>query len=268
MQLTPEQIAESEETGYLFFPSLFTPEEMALLNGEVPGILAATRDEVIREKGTIAPRTAFYVQTWNEVFGRLARHPRLVGPGISLLGSDQLYMHQFKINAKAAFDGAVWQWHQDYATWHNDDDMPTAKAMNIALFLAEANEFNGPLMFIPKSHRKGRLEAGHDVTTTSYPLWTIDNATITRLVEEGGIVAPKGPPGSVLMFHSNIVHASGSNLTPWARWVLYLSLNRCDNAIRRFQRPTWIANRDFTPIDVLPDDCLVQYARQRRQAAE
>jgi ectoine hydroxylase len=140
--------------------------------------------------------------------------------------------------------------------------------MNIALFLAEANEFNGPLMFIPRSHRRGRLEAGHDVTTTSYPLWTIDNATITRLVQEGGIVAPKGPPGSILLFHCNLVHASGSNLTPWSRWIVYLSLNRCDNAIRRFSRPTHIANRDFTPIEMLPDDCLIRYARERRPAAE
>jgi ectoine hydroxylase len=266
MQLSPQQLAEFDENGYLFFPSLFTPEEMAVLNAEVPGILATKREEVVREKGTDAPRSAFYVQTWNDTFATLARHPRLVEPGISLLGSDKLYMHQFKINAKAAFDGGVWQWHQDYATWHADDDMPTPRAMNIALFLAEANEFNGPLMFIPKSHKKGRLAAGHDVTTTSYPLWTIDNETITRLVDEGGIVAPKGPEGSVLMFHSNIVHASGSNLTPWSRWVLYLSLNRCDNAIRRHQRPTWIANRDFTPIEILPDDCLLRHAPKRAAA--
>ena len=267
MKLTPAQIAEFEEQGYLFLPSVFSPQEMDLLNAEVPKLLNDDRPQVIREKGSNAPRTAFYVQTWNEVYAILARHPRLVEPGIQLLGSDKLYMHQFKINAKAAFDGAVWQWHQDYATWAADDDMPTPKAMNIALFLAEANEFNGPLMFIPKSHRQGRLEAGHDVTTTSYPLWTIDNATITRLVEEGGIVAPKGLPGSLLMFHGNLVHASGSNLTPWSRWIVYLSLNRCDNAIRRFKRPTWIANHDFTPIAMLPDDCLIQYAREKRVAA-
>jgi ectoine hydroxylase len=56
-------------------------------------------------------------------------------------------------------------------------------------------------------------------------------------------------------------------LTPWSRWIVYLSLNRCDNAIRRFQRPTWIANRDFTPIVPLPDDCLMTLARGRRDAA-
>jgi len=268
MKLMPEQIEQFEEEGYLFLPNVFSREEMDLLNSEVPGLFAQTRDEVVREKGSEAPRSAFYVQTWNPVYELLARHPRLVEPGMQLLGSDKLYMHQFKINAKSAFDGAVWQWHQDYGTWHADDDMPTPQAMNIALFLAEANEFNGPLMFIPRSHRKGRLEAGHDVTTTSYPLWTIDNQTITKLVNEGGIVAPKGPPGSMLLFHGNLVHASGSNLTPWSRWIVYLSLNRCDNAIRRFKRPTWIANRDFTPIEMAADDCLVQYRRQRVSAAE
>lgn len=267
MKLTATQAAEFEQRGYLFLPELFSPAEMALLQGEVPGIFAQSRQEVIREKGSEAPRSAFYVQHWNPVFALLARHPRLVEPAMQLLGSDKLYMHQFKINAKAAFDGAVWQWHQDYATWFNDDDMPTPRAMNIALFLAEANEFNGPLMFIPGSHRQGRLSASHDVTTTSYPLWTCDNATIARLVAEGGIVAPKGPAGSVLLFHGNLVHASGSNLTPWSRTILYLSLNRCDNAIRRFKRPTWIANRDFTPIEMLPDGCLLAHGRTRSDAA-
>ena len=266
MKLTPSQLEEFDREGYLFLPNVFNPTEMELLNAEVPGLFAQDRPEVVREKNSKSPRTAFFVQTWNPVFARLARHPRLLEPVAQLLGSDRLYMHQFKINAKAAFDGAVWQWHQDYATWRQDDDMPSARAMNIALFLAEANEFNGPLMFIPRSHKQGRLEAGHDVTTTSYPLWTIDNATITKLVDQGGIVAPKGGPGSLLMFHANLVHASGSNLTPWSRWIVYLSLNRCDNAIRRFQRENWIAHRDFTPIEPLPDDCLMELAR--RPAAE
>ena len=268
MKLTSAQIAEFEEEGYLFLPSVFTPQEMAILNAEVPRLLSEDRPEVVREKSSEAPRSAFYVQTWNGVYEKLARHPRLVEPGMQLLGSDKLYMHQFKINAKATFDGAVWQWHQDYATWFADDDMPAPRAMNIALFLAEANEFNGPLMFISGSHRRGKLAAGHDTTTTSYPLWTIDNATITRLVEAGGIVAPKGPAGSVLMFHGNLVHASGSNLTPWSRWIVYLSVNRCDNAIRRLKRPTWIANHDFTPIEMVADGALLDYARRRASAAE
>lgn len=266
MKLSADQLREFEEKGFQFLPNVFSPAEMEVLNAEVPAILAQDRPEVVHEKGVDAPRSAFYVQTWNPVFELLARHPRLVEPGMQILGSDKLYMHQFKINAKAAFDGAVWQWHQDYETWFEDDGMPAPRAMNIALFLAEANEFNGPLMFIPRSHRKGRIAGSHDVTTTSYPLWTLDRDTISRLVAEGGIVAPKGPPGSMLLFAGTLVHASGSNLTPWSRWIVYLSLNRCDNAIRRFKRPTWIANRDFTPIEMVGDDALLRYAR--RVAAE
>ena len=87
--------------------------------------------------------------------------------------------------------------------------------MNIAVFLDDVNEFNGPLMFIPKSHKSGVLEAGHDVATTSYPLWTLDHETMAKLVKEGGLVAPKGPAGSMLLFHCNLVHASPGNLSPW-----------------------------------------------------
>ena len=165
-------------------------------------------------------------------------------------------MHQFKINGKRAFDGDVWQWHQDYGTWRADDEMPEARAMNVAVFLDEVNEFNGPLLFIPGSHKLGALEASHDLSTTSYPLWTIDNETIEKLVERGGIVAPRGPAGSMLMFHSCLVHGSSSNMSPWNRTIVYLSLCAVSNHIRRFKRPDYIAHRDFTPIEPLPDDCL------------
>jgi ectoine hydroxylase len=30
------------------------------------------------------------------------------------------------------------------------------------------------------------------------------------------------------------------------------------NHVRRFKRPEYIAHRDFTPIEMLPDDCLLK----------
>ena len=132
--------------------------------------------------------------------------------------------------------------------------------MNIALFLEDVTEFNGALMFIPRSHARGTLEAGHDLETTSYPLWTISNDTIKRLVDEGGIVSPKGKAGSVVLFHGNLVHGSPSNMSPFDRTIVYLSLCHVDNHIRRFKRPEWIAHRDFTPLKPLSDDCLLEMA--------
>ena len=258
MRLTPEQVAAFERDGYLFFPALFTPGEIKVLTDEVPRLYAQHRPENVREKGSDAVRTNFAAHMYSEPFARLARHPRMIDPVVQLFG-EELYMHQFKINGKAAFDGDVWQWHQDYGTWKNDDLMPDARAMNVAIFLDAVNEFNGPLMFIPGSHRLGALEAGHDTSTTSYPLWTIDHDAIAKLVERGGIVAPKGPAGSMILFHSCLVHASSSNLSPWSRVSVYLSLCAVSNHIRRFKRPEYIAHRDFTPIATLPDDCLLRH---------
>ncbi|RMD63236.1 MAG: proline hydroxylase [Alphaproteobacteria bacterium] len=253
-------MADFEDLGYLFLPEVFSAEEVEVLRRAVPGIFAQDRPEVWREKDGKAVRTAFAAHTYDEAFRRLAAHPRLIEPVRQLLGGD-VYVHQFKINGKEAFDGDVWQWHQDYGTWARDDQMPEPRAMNVALFLDDVSEFNGPLMFIPKSHKRGVLEAGHDTLTTSYPLWTLDRRTITRLVEEGGLVAPKGPAGSVLLFHGNLVHASPGNISPWRRTIVYVSLCHVDNHIRRFKRPEWIAHRDFTPVHCLGDDCLRELAR-------
>jgi len=257
MKLSNEELARFEREGYLFFPNHFRPEEIEALNSEVPSLYAQHRPENVREKGSDAVRTNFAAHLYSEPFARLARHPRMVEPVVQLFG-EPVYMHQFKINGKMAFDGDVWQWHQDYGTWKADDDMPEARAMNVAIFLDEVNEFNGPLMFIPGSHKLGVLDAEHDTSTTSYPLWTINHDTIARLVERGGIVAPKGPAGSMILFHACLVHASSSNLSPWNRVSVYLSLCAVSNHIRRFKRPEYIAHRDFTPIECLPDDCLLK----------
>jgi ectoine hydroxylase len=179
MKLTERQIQQFDRDGYLFFPSLFTEPEMQVLADEVPVIYAERRPENVREKNSTAVRTNFAAHMYSNVFAKLARHPRMVEPVTDLLGED-VYMHQFKINGKAAFDGDVWQWHQDYGTWKNDDLMPEPRAMNVAIFLNEVNEFNGPLMFIPGSHKIGVLDAAHDTATTSSPLWTVNNDTSVR----------------------------------------------------------------------------------------
>jgi ectoine hydroxylase len=176
--LTPQQVRQFEQEGYLFLPDTFTDEEVAVLRDEAELIYRQDRPEIWREKSG-APRTAFAAHLFNEAFSLLGRHPRMIHPVEQLFG-EQVYMHQYKINAKASFTGDVWQWHQDYGTWARDDGMPEPRAMNIAVFLDEVMPINGPLMLVPRSHTHGVLSAGHDTTTTSYPLWTLDEATVTR----------------------------------------------------------------------------------------
>ena len=40
MRLTREQVEEYDREGYLFFPALFTPDEVRVLNAEVPKLYA------------------------------------------------------------------------------------------------------------------------------------------------------------------------------------------------------------------------------------
>src|SRR5262245_19615386 len=146
--------------------------------------------------------------------------------------------------------------------------------MNIPIFLDEVLPINGPLMLIPKSHKYGTLAAGHDTSTTSYPLWTLDPETVTRLCAEAappggvGIVAPTGKAGSLLMFPGNLVHASPPNITPYPRKSLYLTLCPGSNHITKFTRPESIAHLDFTPSVPVEDDALITHARAHRVAAE
>jgi ectoine hydroxylase len=266
MKLSQEQIETFSREGWLFLPELFSHEETEYLAREAERIYDESRPEVWREKSG-APRTAFAAHLYNEAFGALAAHPRMIDPIEQLFG-EKLYMHQFKINAKAAFTGDVWQWHQDYGTWKRDDGMPEPRAMNIAIFLDEVMPINGPLMLVPKSQTAGDLKASHDLQTTSYPLWTLDEETVTRLVKQGGIVAPTGKAGGMLMFHGNLVHGSAGNITPYPRKIVYLTLNAVSNYIRKPTRPDYIAHRDFTPIETVNDDALLRLARAHRQAAE
>ncbi len=266
MILTEQQIRQFDEEGYLFLPGSFSTQEAAMLRAEADTVYAMERKEVVREKSGVA-RTAFAAHTYNEAFRRLGAHPRLVDPVMQLLDGP-VYMHQYKVNAKAAFDGDVWQWHQDYGTWARDDQMPEPRAMNIAVFIDDVTAANGPLLFIPGSHKQGVIDAGHDVETTSYPLWTLDRETVTKLADRGGCVAPTGPAGSMLLFSSLLVHASPPNISPLGRTIVYLSLCHVDNHIRRFQRPAWIAHRDFEPIEPLSDDCLMELVDGHSAAAE
>ena len=259
MKLTESQIARFRDDGFLILPALFSPEEVTVLKAELPRLFAERRPENFREKRSDAVRTAMALHRRSEVFARLVRHPRLVEPARQLRG-DALYIQQVKVNAKEAFSGDVWQWHYDFATHHGEDGVPEPLALNLHVLLDEATEFNGPIIFIRGSHRRGAAPATLDTVTTSYPLWVVDNGTVAALANEGGLVAAKGPPGTALIFGDVLVHGSSINMTPWPRTIFSLILNPVANALTRCKRPDHQHHRDLTPVAPLADDCLLAAA--------
>jgi len=266
MRLTPAQLRQFDEDGYLFLPNLFGAAEVDLLRREIPRIFALDRPEILRAP-TGEARASLAMERYSEPFARLVRHPRLVEPGEQILGG-RVYAHQYKVVCKDPFGQLDFPWHQDFGSWHEYDGMPEPMAMNYALFLDEVTEFNGPICFIPGSHSSGRLDGGgKPLPGSKSALYSLDKATVARLAGERGIVAPKGPAGSGVFFHGCMAHASAPNISPWPRHIVYLTCNRVENHIRRPTRPDYYANRDFTPLEALADGCLADLARPP-QAAE
>jgi len=251
MKLNETQIAEFEERGYLFFPSLLDAAEVAALQKALPEIMKRPGPEVVRESGDpTAARLVFGAHVFSEPYRRLSLRPRLVNPVRQLLG-DEVYLHQSRINPKQGFGGGnAWDWHQDYPPWHKIDGMPRPKCIMASVFIDECSAVNSPLLVVPGSQRHGLLESKlhDDAKGKGYELHHIDHVTMERLAEEGGIEALVGPAGSVALVHCNVVHGSANNVSPWRRAILYLIYNAVSNACTGTQRLWYQNNRDFTPL--------------------
>ena len=68
MKLTEEQKQQFDWHGYLFFPSLFRPEEIKVLMDEVPALYAQRRPENICEKTANVVRTNFAAHMYSYPF--------------------------------------------------------------------------------------------------------------------------------------------------------------------------------------------------------
>ncbi|MFC9434490.1 phytanoyl-CoA dioxygenase family protein [Nocardia sp. NPDC057030] len=264
--LSAEDISEYERNGLLVREAGFLAEdELRELSAATPEILDSRGPEVVLERDGTTVRSVYGVHRTFAAVRDLSMHPRLVGAVGQILGGE-IYVHQSKLNVKAAFSGDQWEWHQDYINWLRSDGIPRPSLVNVAIFLDAATEFNGPLMFIPGSQRLGLLPGkdriGMPVNYEDAPSWVntltadekfqVDRDAIRTLAEQGGLFSAKGAAGSVLFFHSNILHASLPNISPFDRKVLILVYNLVDNAPEHVDtpRPEFLAER--SPVALVP----------------
>jgi hypothetical protein len=274
MKLTESQLREYEQEGFLFLPSLFSAAEVGALKAQLPGELVQGSDRSVAEKDATVVRSVYGSHQSNEVFRSLSRHPRLVEPARQMLGGD-LYVYQFKINAKAAFAGDVWEWHQDYVFWLEEDGLPEPRLTNVVVFLDEVNEFNGPMILVPGSQREGVIAAkalaGVPAEYADKPEWITDltadlkfsvgHQAMAHLARQHGMTAPKGPAGSVLFFHPNLVHGSAQNMSPFGRAITIVTYSHVANLPTKLARPEFLVSRDYQPIAPVADDSLLAHGR-------
>lgn len=228
--MASKMAAEYADRGYVFRESLLSTDEITVLTDELDRIVAGNEPQagIIFETDGITPRTVFNPHLYSDVYDRLIRHPKVLGAVEDLLG-EQAYAFQLGINCKAAFNGDVWFWHQDYPTYRYDDHIAEPRMVNALIFLDEVTNLNGPLMIVPGSHR---LEAGkteESTAGTSYTLRYAEPDAIESEVRRGGVVAPTGAAGSVIFMNPNALHGSTANLSPWPRRMITLTYNAMSN---------------------------------------
>lgn len=245
--LSAAQIEAWRRDGFIVAHDLVPREEAEAAMARCRELAKLERREVIREKDGRTVRSLMNAHLFDEGLARFVRLPRLIRAAQQLV-DDEVYIFQSIFNLKAPFTGDVWQWHQDYPTYLADDGMPTPRCVNALVFLEEVSEFNGPLMLIPGSHGAQPEVNDVDRESTSYPLRGSSPELVAAWAKARGIVAPKGPPGTVILAHTNIVHGSGPNMSPWGRAMMSLTLNAVSNRHRGSRRPDWVVLNDFTPV--------------------
>lgn len=262
--LSVQQVQEYQTAGFLFQPEVLPPHVLSRLRREAEAEFATEAPWRTAERGSGVVRAVHGSHLHNEYFARLVRLPPLLAVARQLL-TDDVYVYQFKINAKRAFKGEIWEWHQDYVFWHHEDGMPYPHALTVAVFLDDVTEFNGPLMFLRNGHSEGMIDVKpkRDNMLSSLEAdlkYSLGLDVIRSLADRCDLSAPTGSRGSVVWFDCNTPHGSAPNMSPFDRSLLLITYNSVSNVPSRVGiRPEWLVSKDSRPLEMIEEGELYSW---------
>ncbi len=225
-----DQLSFFEDQGYLIMENLISPEGIAECREEIQRFhaLAAefeasadprsidfqrepNAEDINRDDGTPVLRKIENTRKHSSIFNRLAKHPRLIEVVQNLIGPD-LLLFRSTLMLKPAFHGSGHEFHQDSAYW----PMEPPRLVTVSIALDDANTANCCFKVVPGSHKwglkmkestpaGGRLVSGLEVREL------LDDVDLSDQIE-----VPLSA-GSILFFHSLIMHGSDANTSPHSR---------------------------------------------------
>ncbi|WP_187830240.1 phytanoyl-CoA dioxygenase family protein [Siccirubricoccus phaeus] len=259
MQLEDDQLAAYRRDGYLCFPNMLSTAEIALLQEELPRLLAQDGPQVRRDESD-KPRIVYAPHLTSEPYRTLSRLRRLLEPVEQILG-EAAYVYQSRVNLKLPFLGDAWSWHQDFSAWHRGDGLPLPRAVMTAVFLEDCTPANGPLLVVPGSQRDGLDEIlAREKPVEGYKAERIPVEVLQECAEQSGIRDLSAPAGTVAFIHPTLLHSSGPNLTPWSRPIFYLLYNAVSNLPQWSKRAWFMNNPDTSALAAVDDDALLRAA--------
>ena len=194
------------------------------------------------------------VETASPPFRTAALSPRILRTAQQCLGDEELYLHHSKLNMKSAIEGSAWPWHQDFHSWHLDG-IKQPDMVTVTVVLTEASPINGCMYVLPGSHKQGRSSPRWD-DSTAYKLWVAKTPDMKDYMKKFPAPVPiTGGAGTTAIFHCNLLHASGHNLSSEDRWQIFFCFNKCSNRPVDVEspRPEYVRSTNWRPLQIGPN---------------
>ena len=208
-------LAQFQADGFAMLPSFAEPEDLASLCDAVASLPQSSRSGGDRN-----------IQNKSQVINAYANSDKVIALVSELIGGNPKLARAIYFNKTSEQNWSV-AWHQDktvavssevnttgWASWSVKGGVSHAqppsevfnKMLTIRIHLDAANQTNGCLKVIPKSHSLGAL------SQADIPKHTAENNTVYCCAN----------PGDALVMHPLLIHASGKATESTARRVLHL----------------------------------------------
>jgi ectoine hydroxylase-related dioxygenase (phytanoyl-CoA dioxygenase family) len=228
--ITEEEVRTFHDRGYLVLRNVFDADELATMRSEADRILELLVNSSIAtdrpsgrltvagtDRGSVVKKVQ-PVTDLSRQFAEIGYDERFLGPIRSLLGDEPVLLEE-KLNYKQLLpNGApdlapsaptdAWPIHNDWA-YYRTDGYPRSLIWS-AVTIDDCPSDSGPIHVWPGSHVRHREHEERD------------GALRVRQdeVDEGGGTDLDVPAGSVLLFHSLLLHNSAPNRTADPRRLL------------------------------------------------
>ena len=245
IKLSPEQIAEFNNNGYVIARGYFNKDEIERLTGTAfndPRLHSNAWHQ--KDSSGAVSKVCIWQETTDDLYSMFSRSRRLVDSCEAIIG-EEMYHTSTKVMMKEPKVGGAWEWHQDFGYWHHDNLMLHPKAISCMVAINKANEENGCLQVLRGSHKLGRLNHNRTGDQKGAEMIFVEQA-----MKVNELVLVELEPGDTLFFHCNLLHKSNQNKSDHPRWSMISAYNAMSNQ-------PWEENEAiYYPLNRVDDDAI------------
>jgi ectoine hydroxylase-related dioxygenase (phytanoyl-CoA dioxygenase family) len=158
MQLPQSKIDFYREHGFVQIDNVLSPVELAELSQALEEVMLTDAQSSIqtdRAGGNYYKVLNQRVNTWRDhgIMAKYVLHERLAQIALQLTGAPGVRLFHDHALWKMPGDSKATPWHQDFPYW----PMHESGALSAWIPLHDVDEHNGCMMFVPGSHKRGKL---------------------------------------------------------------------------------------------------------------